>query len=384
LGSTFKEEDIDMSYSYDAKTITFLVNDCPLPAEAFFTVDCLSDGNVVCQDTFRISYTPSGIPIELMASSITRNSADLEWIPKGIETKWEIKYGLAGFDPGSQGTLLDNVTNIPFKLAGLEQGAAYDFYVRAKPESGENTNSWSWPGKFVTNHLINISIGDNGNANHKGELEAKHHENFSIEFLPNEGYHVQDAIIDGKSIGAVNSYVFQRVTSNHNINVTFQVNRYSVESYIYPPQSGSVSGAGEFAHGETVILIGNPSKGFQFDDWKEYGVVLGSDTALSVLVSKNRKLLATFLQSTGINDIGDVKASFFPNPSNSIITIRLENNQILSRIQVFNMSGKMLIDKNPDSKTSYELNVKNLPVGVYLVKLNTSHGILNTKILVIK
>ncbi len=40
--------------------------------------------------------------------------------------------------------------------------------------------------------------------------------------LLSEGYAVKDVLVDGKSAGAVGSYTFPSVTTNHEIHVTFR------------------------------------------------------------------------------------------------------------------------------------------------------------------
>ena len=44
----------------------------------------------------------------------------------------------------------------------------------------------------------------------------------SYTFKPYRGYHVQDVVVDGKSMGQLDSYTFSSVSENHTIHVIFE------------------------------------------------------------------------------------------------------------------------------------------------------------------
>lgn len=48
--------------------------------------------------------------------------------------------------------------------------------------------------------------------------------NFTFNFYPSAGYHVADVLVDGVSVGAVNSYTFVNVSADHTIEVKFALN----------------------------------------------------------------------------------------------------------------------------------------------------------------
>lgn len=85
-------------------------------------------------------------PTNLSASNITSSSADLSWTAGGIETQWDIEYGLSGFTQGA-GTQVA-VTSNPFNLTGLNSNADYEYYVRA--DCGGSTSAWAGPYAFST------------------------------------------------------------------------------------------------------------------------------------------------------------------------------------------------------------------------------------------
>ena len=66
--------------------------------------------------------------------------------------------------------------------------------------------------------------------------------------------------------------------------------------------------------------------------------------------------------------------TFYPNPTSDILNI--ETQQKISRIEIFDMSGKLL--KTADGKDK-KVSVLNLNKGMYLIRLYTENGAVNSK-----
>ncbi|MBE0638420.1 MAG: hypothetical protein IH598_07865, partial [Bacteroidales bacterium] len=88
------------------------------------------------------------VPTELVAENITYESADLIWTPGNFGSQWDILWGLQGFDPETEGTLIEGVAEQPYFLTGLEDQTAYDFYVRTVCD--DEVSEWSVPQAFTT------------------------------------------------------------------------------------------------------------------------------------------------------------------------------------------------------------------------------------------
>ena len=83
----------------------------------------------------------------------TYNSAEVSWTPGGLETNWEIEYGLYGFTQGS-GTLVQTGSN-PYTITGLNPDTAYQVYIRANcgANVGDDDSNWNGPIYFYTQSL---------------------------------------------------------------------------------------------------------------------------------------------------------------------------------------------------------------------------------------
>ncbi len=69
--------------------------------------------------------------------------------------------------------------------------------------------------------LIDASAGPGGGLAPMGEILLYYGSNQNFEVIPEAGYHVADVIVDGSSVGAVTSYEFTNVTTDHVISASF-------------------------------------------------------------------------------------------------------------------------------------------------------------------
>jgi hypothetical protein len=76
------------------------------------------------------------------------------------------------------------------------------------------------------------------------------------------------------------------------------------------------------------------------------------------------------------------QASVFPNPTNGIVTIRLNNQDSLQSIGVYNITGQQVMAHDYAVKANdYTLNLQQLPSGVYMLKLNGASGTYTQKLI---
>ena len=147
-------------------------------------------------------------------------------------------------------------------------------------------------------YTITATAGAGGNINPAGSVNVTHGSNQSFTITPNTGYEIEDVKVDGVSIGAVSTYNFTNVTTNHTIHATFRLKSYTIIVSANPPAGGSVSGGGNYTHGDTVNLLATPNEGYEFVNWTENGVQVSANTAYSFTATGNRTLVANFRLKT--------------------------------------------------------------------------------------
>jgi len=105
---------------------------------------CLAFGSGETED-YTISVGPPPTcpqPTNFGVIQSNLTSAQIDWVPGGAETTWQIQYGTQGFALGS-GTII-TTTNNPYNVAGLTPYSFYQAYVRAICGPGD-TSFWAPP-----------------------------------------------------------------------------------------------------------------------------------------------------------------------------------------------------------------------------------------------
>ena len=76
-------------------------------------------------------------------------------------------------------------------------------------------------------HAISVQPGENGGISPSGNVSVKHGDDAVFTIEPDPHYHVEDVLVDGASVGAVNQYAFENVTQGHTISASFAVRSIS-------------------------------------------------------------------------------------------------------------------------------------------------------------
>lgn len=72
-----------------------------------------------------------------------------------------------------------------------------------------------------TTRTITASAGTNGNISPTGTVIVRDGENQVFTITPDSGYSIADVLVDGSSVGAVNTYTFVNVVTDHTIAASF-------------------------------------------------------------------------------------------------------------------------------------------------------------------
>lgn len=95
------------------------------------------------------------VPINLTATNITLDGADLGWLENGGATSWNVEVVLAGDAP--TGIPTDTGVTNPYTVTGLLASTNYDFYVQADCGGGD-TSDFNGPFTFTT--LCDVFVPD--------------------------------------------------------------------------------------------------------------------------------------------------------------------------------------------------------------------------------
>ena len=128
-------------------------------------------------------------------------------------------------------------------------------------------------------YVINASAESGGSISPSGEVSVQPGGSQTFTIRHNEGYHVTNVTVDGRSEGAVTSYTFTNVTSNHNIHASFEINTYIITATAGSGGSISPSGAVKVQHGGSQTFNIKPDEGYRVADVAVDGISVGAITS---------------------------------------------------------------------------------------------------------
>ena len=104
-------------------------------------------------------------------------------------------------------------------------------------------------GPVAQKYTITATAGEGGSITPAGEVSVKEGASQTFTITASEGYAIADVLVDGQSVGAVDSYTFENVTANHTIAALFTRTASDVqfdndfESENFPGHGWTVKGA---------------------------------------------------------------------------------------------------------------------------------------------
>jgi len=222
----------------------------------------------------------------------------LMWNPVAEADGYKVYYRL---ENGSYQDPIDVGDQTTYTFAELDPGTYY-FAVTAYNSYGESgySDEVSFivePPSAVT-YSISATANGNGGITPAGTITVNQGSNQTFNITPSSGYHIDDVLVDGASVGAVSSYTFSNVTANHNISAGFAIDAVAIHSITATANgSGSITPAGTTTvnHGSNQGFTIVPSNGYRIVDVRVDGASVGAVSSYTFSnVTANHNISASF------------------------------------------------------------------------------------------
>ncbi|MBR4562487.1 MAG: T9SS type A sorting domain-containing protein [Bacteroidales bacterium] len=142
-----------------------------------------------------------------------------------------------------------------------------------------------------------------------GAGEFNHGASCTLTATANTGYTFTNWTENGSVVSSNANYTFT-VTGNRTLVANFTLNTYTIATAANPAAGGTVSGDGEYNHGESCTVTATANTGYTFSNWTENGTVVSTNSSYTFTVEGNRNLVANFSNITYTITVS-------ANPSNS-------------------------------------------------------------------
>lgn len=167
----------------------------------------------------------------------------------------------------------------------------------------------------LNTYTITATAGGNGFIFPSGSVSVEHGGTKTFSVTPSPNYHIADVRVDGASVGAVSSYSFVNVTTDHTIHATFAIDTFTITATAGPNGTISPSGSLTVNYGDTETYTITPSYGYRVLDVVVDGVSVGPVNYYSFTsVAANHTIYATFaLRTYTITATADPEGGIFPS-----------------------------------------------------------------------
>jgi endonuclease I len=337
--------------------------------------------------------TAPSTPLNLLASNSTTSSLQLNWSASTHNI------GVTGYDVYMNGSLKVTVTSTSTTITGLTSGTTYSFYVKAKDAAGNySSNSSTINATTTATSLVTdlyFSEYLEGSSNNKA-LEIANNTGSSISLSTyvvkkqtngagswSTGISLTGTLTNGAKFVLVNSSIASTCYSktSANISTTATELTFNGNDAVGLFKNGTLidiigifnGGTADFAANETLRRNTNvavPKATFnKSSDWTSYA----SDTCGGI----GNKQASSTKDTNSI--ISEFDFKLYPNPSNGIFSIEMENVKKYS-IEIYSTLGKVVYSKNDNSEST--LNINHLQTGIYLIKITTDSNTKTKRIII--
>ena len=220
----------------------------------------------------------------------------------------QINYNItATVDPANSGTISGN--NSPYTYGN-------NVSLTANANLGYAFVNWTDEDANVVSTNTNYQFAIDGNRTFVAHFEAEQYEitatanpteggsvtgtgtfnygqQVSLSATPNEGYQFVNWTEDGNAVSTNANYSFTATTSRTLV-ANFQIYTYTISASANPVAGGTVNGAGNYTHGQTVTLTATANTGYNFVNWTENGSAVSTNAEYSFTATANKSLVANF------------------------------------------------------------------------------------------
>lgn len=178
--------------------------------------------------------------------------------------------------------------------ADVKDGGYYDDW--GNPVSNVSTGGGFY---IISSCKITASCNEGGTVSPNGVSNVTKYTNQTYTIQPNEGYFIQSVKVDNVDKGKLDSYTFERVTTNHTIEVTFAPQELNISASAGTGGSISPNGTIKVKYGEDKTFTITPNEGYEIKSVIVDGQDKGKVTSFTFNdVKEAHTISASFVKKT--------------------------------------------------------------------------------------
>lgn len=184
------------------------------------------------------------------------------------------------------------------------------------PDTPTASVTLSGSGAVPLTRTITATAGTGGTISPSGAVSVPYDGTQTFTIVPGLGYQILDVAVDGVSVGALSSYTFVHVVSDHTISATCGLIPYTITATSGP--GGTIAPAGSVTtyYGGSATFSITPNAGAEIANVLVDGVSVGAVSAYTFTnVSANHTIHASFRSTLSVVPSGTGTGTVTSNPS---------------------------------------------------------------------
>ncbi len=253
-------------------------------------------------------------------------------------------------------------------------------------------------GTPITDFTITASAGDHGQISPSGEVEVALHADQTFTLTPDQGYTVDELVVDGISQTRTLVYTFENVVSEHTIEASFRTANPTLSAtpaalYFSTP-GGEVSApkpinvlVGDFTNTNNITvqveapyMVSNNQEDYGLQTTVPYNggmvyVVFSPpyggtyNKTMTIMNQTNTVTVALNGSSTGIEEQQRENIQLYPNPAGDMLNLVFGESNLPESIEIMDVCGRKVMSQGVvDGNVT--INISGLQAGVYFVRAN--------------
>ena len=252
-------------------------------------------------------------------------------------------------------------------------------------------------GTPITDFTITASAGNHGQISPSGNVVVPLHNNQTFTLTPDQGYTVDELLVDGISQQRALIYTFENVIAEHTIAASFRTANPTLSTsptVLYFSTSGGETPAktinvivGDFVSVDDILvqveepfLVSNDQSNYGLQTTIPYngGMVYvvfappvgGTYTKTMTITNQtNTATVALNGVSTGIEEQKLENIQLYPNPAGDVLNLIFKENDLPEVIEILDVCGRTVLTQHVVDG-NITINISGLQAGVYFVRAN--------------
>lgn len=265
-------------------------------APGFHIVSVIIDGvnyGPISTWTFNNMVAAHDIDIEFAPNTyeITTTAMGVGNVTKGVKFTYDPEYSYTFKATPMKGYHIESITRNNVELTIDNPEVAYEETLINILEN------YNYVAQFAANtYTITATAGANGLITPAGVTSYDYNADATYEIIPAKGYYVQDVKVDGESKGAIRTFTFAKIITNHTIEATFAAYQYTIT--VKEAENGKITPeTSKYGYGETPTFEMIPAAGYGVQDVTVDGKSMGAVSSYTFPeLTANHEIAATFAQ----------------------------------------------------------------------------------------